>query len=331
MHKDKFLSLAYVWIGGLLPLLKPEKKDLTGKTVVVTGGNSGVGYGLALQLAEMGASVYIACRSEVRAAKARNSMLESCPDAKIGIEILDTASFESVKAFAANWNHGRIDILAHNAGITLPPHGKEFTEDGYEYLYQVNILSSFLLTGLLDSEGKLAEDLRVLFTSSVAAYESSIPDDFSVAKTQLKRDPQIHGDDRLADRYSHTKLLQVVFARALQVQFERDPGNKRLAFSWEPGLTRTKIFEDVPNARWDLRFWLVSNVMPYVGIDERQGSATGVHLATSDSPDVLGNKGRMFNRMKARWLEVDGYSQEKLERVWTRFAADADISWPWRN
>lgn len=88
MHKDKFLSLAYVWIGGLLPLLKPEKKDLTGKTVVVTGGNSGVGYGLALQLAEMGASVYIACRSEVRAAKARNSMLESCPDAKIGIEIL---------------------------------------------------------------------------------------------------------------------------------------------------------------------------------------------------------------------------------------------------
>lgn len=91
-----------------------------------------------------------------------------------------------MKAFAANWNHGRIDILAHNAGITLPPHGKEFTEDGYEYLYQVNILSSFLLTGLLDSEGKLAEDLRVLFTSSVSAYESSIPDDFSVAKTQLK-------------------------------------------------------------------------------------------------------------------------------------------------
>lgn len=68
--KDKVLGVAFCFVGGLLPTMKPIRKDLTGKIAVVTGSNSGIGYGLALQLAEMGATVYLACRSETRAAQA---------------------------------------------------------------------------------------------------------------------------------------------------------------------------------------------------------------------------------------------------------------------
>jgi NADP-dependent 3-hydroxy acid dehydrogenase YdfG len=83
LFRDRLLGAAFCFVGGLLPLMKPKTVDLTGKVAIVTGSNSGVGYGLALQLAEMGASVFLACRNETRAAQAKTSMLEACPDAKI--------------------------------------------------------------------------------------------------------------------------------------------------------------------------------------------------------------------------------------------------------
>jgi NAD(P)-dependent dehydrogenase (short-subunit alcohol dehydrogenase family) len=81
--RDSVLGMAFCVVGGFLPAMRPKFVDLTGKIAVVTGSNSGVGYGLALQLAEMGATVYLACRNKDRAAQARTSMLEECPGAKI--------------------------------------------------------------------------------------------------------------------------------------------------------------------------------------------------------------------------------------------------------
>jgi NAD(P)-dependent dehydrogenase (short-subunit alcohol dehydrogenase family) len=96
------------------------------------------------------------------------------------------SSFDSVKDFAKNWSHGQISILAHNAGISFPPTGKEFTENGFEFQYQVNFLSSFLLTGLLDTDKHLAEDARILFTSSIGSYAGTLPESFNLTRTHLK-------------------------------------------------------------------------------------------------------------------------------------------------
>jgi NAD(P)-dependent dehydrogenase (short-subunit alcohol dehydrogenase family) len=98
----------------------------------------------------------------------------------------DTSSFDSVKQFAKNWNNGKIHIFAHNAGVTFTPPGKEFTADGFEYQYQVNFLSQFLLTGLLDTEDKFADDARILFTSSVGSYAGKLPDEFNLTQTKFK-------------------------------------------------------------------------------------------------------------------------------------------------
>ncbi|KAG8629596.1 hypothetical protein KVT40_003461 [Elsinoe batatas] len=182
--KDGILGVLFCLIGGLLPAMRPTYRDLTGKTAIVTGSNSGIGYGFALQLAEMGATVILACRNEKKATKARDVMLEACPSAKVETLSLDTASLYSVTTFAQNWRNGPIDILAHNAGVSLVPDGKELTEDGYEYEYQVNFLSSFLLTHLL--ERHFSKDARVIFTSSIGSYFGGIPNGFEVAQTKGK-------------------------------------------------------------------------------------------------------------------------------------------------
>lgn len=182
--RDGILGVLFCFIGPFLPKLEPQGKDLAGKTAIVTGANSGVGYGLALQLAEMGATVYLACRNKSRAEQAKKDMMKDCPGARINTMPLDTSSFKSVKSFAQDWKHGPIDILAHNAGISIIPKGQDFSEDGFEYMYQVNFLSSFLLTYLLEEH--LSADARVIFTSSLGSYVGRLGDDFAIGKTPMK-------------------------------------------------------------------------------------------------------------------------------------------------
>ncbi|KAF2227567.1 hypothetical protein BDZ85DRAFT_286911 [Elsinoe ampelina] len=315
-------------MGRLLPAMRPTYRDLTGKTAIVTGGNSGIGYGFALQLAEMGATVILACRNEKKATEARDLMLEACPSAKVETLSLDTASLGSVKRFAQNWIHGPIDILAHNAGVSLVPDGKEMTEDGYEYEYQVNFLSSFLLTHLL--ERHFSKDARVIFTSSIGSYFGGIPHAFEVARVRGKIERGFHTaphDPGNTAKYSQTKIMQVAFAKALQLHFDSQSDCDRLAFSFEPGLVKSNLLQDLSTAPFDPPSWLLGMLQPLLGLDVQQGSATGVRLATCDQPEVVLNKGRYFDRMWRRCHAVDAYSRNKLDRLWARWSADCDISW----
>lgn len=128
---NAFLGTLFLFIAPSLPRLWPDIKDLRGKTAIVTGSNSGIGYGIALELAERGANVHLACRNEKKATDAKGSLLRACPTATIKVDNLDVASFKSVRAFAKHWT-GTIDILVHNAGIGPAPLKEDFTEDGFE-------------------------------------------------------------------------------------------------------------------------------------------------------------------------------------------------------
>ncbi|KXS93515.1 hypothetical protein AC579_6418 [Pseudocercospora musae] len=75
--RDGILGVLFCFIGPFLPKLEPQGKDLAGKTAIVTGAISGVGYGLALQLAEMGATVYLACRNKNKAEQAKKDMMST--------------------------------------------------------------------------------------------------------------------------------------------------------------------------------------------------------------------------------------------------------------
>ncbi|PQM44078.1 Fatty acyl-CoA reductase [Mycobacterium talmoniae] len=125
--------------------------DLTGKLAVVTGANSGLGFGLARRLSAAGADVVMAIRNRAKGEAAIAEIRAAVPDAKLTIRSLDLSSLASVAALADEFTaDGRpIDILINNAGVMTPPE-RDTTADGFELQFGSNHLGHFALTaGLL--------------------------------------------------------------------------------------------------------------------------------------------------------------------------------------
>jgi len=129
-----------------------DVSDCAGRTVVVTGANSGIGLEATRVLAGAGAHVVMACRSVDDAVEEREGILEECPGASLTVRELDLADLGSVRAFA-DWTGealGRIDVLYNNAGVMAIP--RRETADGFETQFGVDHLGHFALTGLLFEE-----------------------------------------------------------------------------------------------------------------------------------------------------------------------------------
>ncbi|KAK4498681.1 hypothetical protein PRZ48_009191 [Zasmidium cellare] len=332
--KDALVGTFFVFAGGILSKLVPASCDLTGKTAVITGGNSGVGFSIASELAERGAVVVLACRNEKKAVEARDEVLKSCPGAKVRIGRLDNESLASVRRFAEEWTEGRpIDFLFLNAGIArIPEGGSDFSGDGFELIYQVNFLAGFLLTRLL--ERHLSPKARVVLTTSAGSYLGFPSSNFVLSKSPKVvekgfhvRDIPLVGEDM--SRYSQSKSMQIAFAKALQRRFDQEsaPGGHKMAFSFMPGLVHTNIFtaETRPSFLQDPVLWIFSTALITIGVQPRQGGATGVHLASSDASALLKHRGGYFDRLKPRANNVDLISDETLERLWIRWSADAGV------
>jgi retinol dehydrogenase-13 len=131
------------------PLICPPAllaQDLTGRTIVVTGGNSGIGLVTVEQLAKQGATVVLAARRPAEGERARAEVLQRLPAAKIEVAELDLAKLESVRAFATALlgSHEVLHGLVNNAGVMNTPQSK--THDGFEMQFGTNHLGHFLLT-----------------------------------------------------------------------------------------------------------------------------------------------------------------------------------------
>ncbi|MFE3285649.1 SDR family NAD(P)-dependent oxidoreductase, partial [Streptomyces sp. NPDC059233] len=123
--------------------------DQRGRTAVVTGANSGIGYVTARELARRGATVVLACRSAARGRAAVVKLRTEVPAAEVEFAELDLAELASVREFARAFGkrHGALDLLVNNAGVMALPFGR--TTDGFETQFGVNHLGHFALTGLL--------------------------------------------------------------------------------------------------------------------------------------------------------------------------------------
>jgi NAD(P)-dependent dehydrogenase (short-subunit alcohol dehydrogenase family) len=126
--------------------VNPEwlNRSLAGRTAIVTGGNAGIGFITAKQLAKQGATVIIASRDEKRAKEAVASINnETNSNLAEFVHPLDLSSFRSVRDFVEKVKDRKIDYLINNAGVMIPPHAQ--TEDGFEIQFQTNHLSHFLV------------------------------------------------------------------------------------------------------------------------------------------------------------------------------------------
>jgi len=141
--------------------------DLTGKTIIITGANSGTGFAAAKFMAARGATIIMACRNPEKAKVAVQSIKNGQSDAKLDFIQLDLASLASIKEFSTEFKkkYSNLDILINNAGMSQTPDIK--TEDGFEMQMGVNHLGHFALTGQLMDCLVTTKDSRVVTMSSM--------------------------------------------------------------------------------------------------------------------------------------------------------------------
>ena len=134
--------------------------NLTGKTAIVTGSNTGIGYETALDLYKKGAKVYVACRNEEKAIMAIERMKADGGTGELVYEHLDLSSLASVKAFADHIikAESRLDLLINNAGIMIPPPSK--TEDGFETQFGVNFVGHFAETAYYSTKNLFSYNIQ---------------------------------------------------------------------------------------------------------------------------------------------------------------------------
>ena len=208
--------------------------EQTGKTVFITGANTGLGFEAAKVLAGKGARVLIGCRSKGKAEQARKNIEAEYPKADVAIVELDLGNLDSInKAAVVVAKEPQLDILINNAGIMIPPY--ELTDDGFESQFGVNHLGPFALTGLLLDKLRANPDARIVSTSSIAHKRGKIHFDDINAE---------HGYNAVA-RYSQSKIANLYFAYELQRRLEA-AGDSAISVAAHPGIADTELSRYMP-------------------------------------------------------------------------------------
>lgn len=206
--------------------------DQTGRTIIVTGANSGTGREAAKRLTAAGARVILAVRNPGKGAEALTEVLGTRPDARAEVRILDLADLASVRAFADGLYRDldRLDTLVNNAGVMVPPQRHE-TADGHELQWGTNFLGPFALTNLLLPLLLAAPAPRVATMSSGAANLGRI--DFDDLDWERRR-------YRPGAAYAQSKLADVHLARHL-ARLAETRGWNLISNAAHPGFTRTNL------------------------------------------------------------------------------------------
>jgi NAD(P)-dependent dehydrogenase (short-subunit alcohol dehydrogenase family) len=276
--------------------------DLQGKTVVITGGNSGVGKETAVALAQLGAHVVIAARN---ATKARAAVKEVRERAHAGgcVETMpiDLASFASVRAFAATFtaSYDRCHVLINNAGLVLGK--RHVTEDGHEQTWQVNHLSHFLLTNLLHDTLVASAPARVVNVASQAHRAARNGLDFDDLDWERRR-------YRPFAVYGATKLANILFTRELARRWD---GSGITANAVHPGFVASNFGKEN-----DLGWW--GNIgMPLArpfAISNAKGARTSIYVASS--AEVESVSGQFFVKCALGSTTPAAMDMEAAARLW---------------
>jgi NAD(P)-dependent dehydrogenase (short-subunit alcohol dehydrogenase family) len=256
--------------GGQRHWTEADIPDLSGRTAVVTGANTGPGLQTARVLAARGAQVVLACRNPDKAGHAAGQIAAASPVASTSTVRLDLASLRSVRTAAEEIRarFPRVDLLINNAGVMKVPY--QGTEDGFELTLATNHLGPFALTGLL--LGRLAAGARIVTVSSISHLDGVM--DFGDLQSERHYDPE--------RAYEQSKLANLLFTYELDRRL-RAAGAKVMALACHPGAVHTDLFATssgleqflLSPAMRIINFWAVQNA--------RMGALPALRAATDPS------------------------------------------------
>ena len=207
-----------------------ELPDLSGRTALVTGANSGIGLRAAEALAAAGARVLMGCRDPSKAARALADLLDAHPDAEAEVIQLDLADLAAVERTAEEVSEmsGPLDLLINNAGVMAPPRMQ--TADGFELHLGTNHLGHFALTGRLLPKLLAADAARVVNVSSTAHRQGKMDFDDLNWERGYSRWPA----------YGRSKLANLLFTFELDRRL-RDGDQRTIAVACHPGYSATNL------------------------------------------------------------------------------------------
>jgi len=276
--------------------------DLSGKTILVTGANSGIGLEAVKLFAGKGAEVIMACRNVEKAEVAAAEVRAVVPEARLEIMALDLADLASVKAFAdaVKQRFAKLDVLLNNAGLMAPP--LQRTKDGFEIQFGTNHLGHFALTGQLLELLEAADAPRIVQISSLAHRGGKLMWGNLNAEKSYSR----------WAFYCQSKLANLIFARDLNRRLEK-AGSKVHAYAAHPGYSATHLQKTMPGGG------LFNTIMAQTA---EKGCLPGVMAATS--PDV---KPGGYYGPDGRIMELRGYPAPAFARKITDNKTVAQRLW----
>lgn len=298
---------------------KQNIPDQSGKTAIVTGANTGIGYETALALYEAGANVIVACRDETKAKQAIDKMQLSGGKGSLETGILNLANLAEVKKFADDFKskHQQLDLLINNAGVMMPPASK--TDDGFELQFGVNFIGHFALTGHLYPLLKAGKNGRIVTVSSGAStFVNEV--DFNNLKLEKPYD---------ANRaYAVSKLAELQFAYELDRRLKAI-GSYLTSTAAHPGVVYTDLQRHIPEEELKVAWKNFSAVS-----EPWQGALPSLFAATSETVtggDYYGPDGeREQSGYPAPSKLLTGAEQDKEQglKLWSYAEEQTDLIYP---
>ena len=279
-----------------------------GKTVLITGANSGIGFQAARELAQHGAHVLMGVRDQGKGEAALQKILAEVPQAKAELVPLDIASLASIRGFAGQFvaSGAKLDVLVNNAGVMALPQ-REQTPDGFERQFGTNHLGHFALTGLLVPSLLAAPAPRVVTVASLAHRNGKMEWD----NLQSEKSYSPWG------AYNMSKLANLLFARELDRR-AREAHSKLMSVAVHPGISVTNIAG--PGSDFKSRFMRMFG--RFLFQNDEMGALPTLYAATAPEaqggqyigPDGFGEAGGYPKVVQPRPQALD---EQAGRRLWT--------------